>query len=117
MKWFMTTSSDSPTASASPESSASKSVLATMPERQAHQVFVRIADLALVPGLEHPLGVLDHDRGVALDLLVLERRLGQLALPTPEGALAGQESLARPAGISHRVSLSFMKLSAWVRRT
>ena len=55
---------------------------------------MRIADLAVVPGREHPLGVLDHHRGISFDLLVLECRLGQPALPAPEVALARQESLA-----------------------
>ena len=63
-------------------------------QRQVHHVFVRVADLAVVPGLEHALGVLDHHGGVALDLLALKRRLGQPALPPPEITLAGQEPLA-----------------------
>ena len=47
-----------------------------------------------MPGLEHLLGVLDHHRGVALDLLALKRGLGQPSLPPPELSLAGQEPLA-----------------------
>ena len=61
---------------------------------QAHQVVVRVADVAVVPGFEHLLGVLDHDGRVVLDLLALKRRLGQLSLPPPERPLAGQEALA-----------------------
>ena len=63
-------------------------------ERQMCHVFVRVADLAVVPGLEHALGVLDHHRGVALDLLALKCGLGQSSLASPEITLAGQEPLA-----------------------
>ena len=57
-------------------------------------VFVRVTDLAVVPGLEHALGVLDHHRGIALDLLALKRGLSQSSLASPEITLAGQEPLA-----------------------
>ena len=59
---------------------------------------MQFADLAIGPGLEHPLGMLDHLARIALDLLVLERGLGQPSLPLPERALARQESLRPPAG-------------------
>jgi hypothetical protein len=39
-------------------------------------------------------GVLDHHRGVALDLVALKCGLGQSSLPSPEITLAGQEPLA-----------------------
>ena len=94
MKWFMTISSDSPIVSASPDRSASKSVLATIESVRCIRSSCRSRTCAVAPGREHPLGVLDHHRGVSLDLLALKCRLGQPALPPPEVALAGQEALA-----------------------
>ncbi len=116
MKWFMTTSREWPTVSASLGQFGIEERPGDDPERQTHQVRVRVADLAVSPGLEHPFGLIDHDRPVPLDLLVLEGRLGQPALPA-QNVPSLVRSPSPTSGISHRVIRSFMKLSAWVRRT
>ena len=69
-----------------------------------------VSRLALAPGFEHALGVVDHDLAVALDLLELEGRLGELSLP----AQKSPSLVSRPmpmTGIGSRVSLSLMKFS------
>ena len=63
-------------------------------ERQMRHVVVGVTNLAVVPGLEHALGLLDHDRRIALDLLALKCGLGQPSLASPEISLAGQKPLA-----------------------
>ena len=64
-------------------------------ERQPHHVGLDVADLAVAPGHEHPLGVFDHHTGIGGDPVAMERRLGELALGPPELALAGQEPVAQ----------------------
>ncbi len=61
---------------------------------QPHHVILSVADLAVGPRLEHALGEIHHEPRIGSDPLAVKRRLGQLALPAPELALAGQEPLA-----------------------
>ena len=64
-------------------------------QRQPHHVVLDVADLAVGPGLEHSLGVIDHEPAIGGDPLAVKRRLGELALAAPELPLAGQEPLAQ----------------------
>ena len=85
-------------------------------ERQMCHVFVRVANLAVVPGFEHALGLLDHDRRVALDLLALKCGLSQSYVGVARRSPSLVKSPSPTKGINHRVSLSFMKLSACDRK-
>ena len=62
-------------------------------QRQARKLGMQLELRAVAPAIKHPSGLLDHLRGIALNLLVLERRLRQPPLPLPVGTLAGQEPL------------------------
>ena len=64
-------------------------------EGQPHHVGLDVARLPVFPGLQHPLGVLNHHICISGDAVAMERRLSQLALGAPEIALAGQETLAQ----------------------
>ncbi len=90
----MTTSSDSPTSARITAQLGVKQRLGDDRQRQVHHVFVWVLDMAIMPGFEHALGVLDHHGRVAFDFLALKRGLRQLSLPPPERSFAGQESLA-----------------------
>ena len=73
---------------------------------QPHHVVLDVADLSVVPRFEHPLGVFDHEPGIGGDSLAVERRLGKLALASPEFPFAGQEPLTqRPPRLPQPIML------------
>src|SRR5579875_1235617 len=68
-------------------------------QRQFPHLNVQIADFAVVPSIDLPLGAGRHVRGVGQDAFALKDRLNQPPLPQPELAFTGQQTVAQEQAI------------------
>ena len=70
---------------------------------QMHHRFMQMKLLAVAPGMQHALGMRDHDGTILLHARHLKGWLRQAALAAPEVAVAGQQTLAEHAFQQARV--------------